>query len=927
MFRTLLLLVATGSVAAVCGQGVGINNPTPHASALLDLTSTDRGLLIPRMTSVERDAIISPASSLMIFNTTTTRFEYFSGSAWTPLAATGTLDQAYDFGGTGTGRTITADGGAVTIAGSDGLVSTGSLNTGSVAPVGAGVRMVWNPRKAAFRAGTINIGTHWDDANIGPASTAFGMDTRASGSSSMAWGNFSVASGLSSTAWGNSSVATGVSSTAWGSSTAAGPFGTAWGTASVASGSASTAWGLGSVIASGSGSTASGIGTEARSFCEIAVGMNNTLYSPSSSTTSSANDRLFVIGNGTSSSSRSDAMVVLKNGNTGFGSSTPQDRLHVVGNIRMVDGNQAANKVLTSDAIGRGSWQVPKQPNHHVVVGTLPSVIGTTVNPLAQMSITFTPNHPIAIVHFSGGTPNGTVNCNTMVEFQLVVNSSIVTTIPTGVTGEGGLSADILGYDAAFTYPIAVTPGVPTTVQINARSTNCNVPISANRSLVVIDPNGTGLTTTTGTPPSTGSWDVMGNAGTNSNVNFIGTTDGQPLVLRTNNIERLRVNSNGKVDLGLAGIPFMNLSPLSSGRLQVASVGEINQTLVHASASPSNLSLVFARARGTLSAFTDVAVNDVLGEMGFYGYRNSMQPGASISSSVETITAGSFGADLRFGTSQPGELVASPKMVITSIGNVGIGTTAPNQRLHVAGRSLFQNGFSADNAALLYRDNTDYMFLGPQSGSSTNGGAIALYGSTNAVGGNANGMDVNVPGGRVRFNQTNAQFEFRSNSTSGYTAALELTDIGLQVGHNSASRAIQFMNAGGERMRIAANGNVGIAMPAPATALHVVGSITAASTFVSVTSNAFNYAPGNQTYVQMQSNGSAGLRQVILGSGLAPGQLLIIQCTALFGNGISFLDGGNMAVGGGLSRSLDADDTITFIWSGTKWVEIAYSSN
>jgi hypothetical protein len=44
-------------------------------------------------------------------------------------------------------------------------------------------------------------------------------------------------------------------------------------------------------------------------------------------------------------------------GNVGIGTTSPDERLHVVGNIRMVDGNQAAGYVLTSDANGVGTWQ------------------------------------------------------------------------------------------------------------------------------------------------------------------------------------------------------------------------------------------------------------------------------------------------------------------------------------------------------------------------------------------------------------------------------------------------------------------------------------------------------------------------------------------------------------------------------------------
>lgn len=48
------------------------------------------------------------------------------------------------------------------------------------------------------------------------------------------------------------------------------------------------------------------------------------------------------------------------------------------------------------------------------------------------------------------------------------------------------------------------------------------------------------------------SWQLTGNAGTNTSVNFIGTTDSKPLVLRTKNIARMRITSDGNVGIGLA---------------------------------------------------------------------------------------------------------------------------------------------------------------------------------------------------------------------------------------------------------------------------------------------------------------------------------------------------------------------------------------
>jgi hypothetical protein len=51
---------------------------------------------------------------------------------------------------------------------------------------------------------------------------------------------------------------------------------------------------------------------------------------------------------------------------------------------------------------------------------------------------------------------------------------------------------------------------------------------------------------------ATSNWSLNGNTGTDSTLNFIGTVDGKPLVMKTNNTERLRINSNGNIGIGTA---------------------------------------------------------------------------------------------------------------------------------------------------------------------------------------------------------------------------------------------------------------------------------------------------------------------------------------------------------------------------------------
>lgn len=64
---------------------VGIGTTTPAASAQLDVSSTTKGLLPPRMTTAQRDLITTPAAGLVIFNTTTNGLEFRTSTAWVSL--------------------------------------------------------------------------------------------------------------------------------------------------------------------------------------------------------------------------------------------------------------------------------------------------------------------------------------------------------------------------------------------------------------------------------------------------------------------------------------------------------------------------------------------------------------------------------------------------------------------------------------------------------------------------------------------------------------------------------------------------------------------------------------------------------------------------------------------------------------------------
>jgi len=85
-------------------------------------------------------------------------------------------------------------------------------------------------------------------------------------------------------------------------------------------------------------------------------------------------------------------MVVLNNGNVGIGTTSPQAKLDIAGQIKIVDGTQGAGKVLTSDDNGLATWQTPAGDNlgNHIATMTLTANYGIVTTTITASSITIT---------------------------------------------------------------------------------------------------------------------------------------------------------------------------------------------------------------------------------------------------------------------------------------------------------------------------------------------------------------------------------------------------------------------------------------------------------------------------------------------------------------------------------------------------------
>ncbi|MCK5838408.1 MAG: hypothetical protein KAG99_01110, partial [Bacteroidales bacterium] len=154
----------------------------------------------------------------------------------------------------------------------NGVVAEGTFGSGTLGVEGAGVRMLWYPKKAAFRAGSTD--TTWNDDYIGDYSAAFGNKTIAIGSHSVA-GGLMTSAGSFAVAFGNNTQANGRGSVAMGDHTTAdGDFSAAFGKYSAASGDYSFVMGE-QDTASASNTVAMGINNKATASAAIALGSYN----------------------------------------------------------------------------------------------------------------------------------------------------------------------------------------------------------------------------------------------------------------------------------------------------------------------------------------------------------------------------------------------------------------------------------------------------------------------------------------------------------------------------------------------------------------------------------------------------------------------------------------------------------------------------
>ena len=87
IFAFVLLITMYGYDLHAQSLAVNTDGSTAHTSAILDVKSTIKGMLIPRMTTIQRNAIGTPATGLQLYDTDLNLLYFYNGVAWTALSA------------------------------------------------------------------------------------------------------------------------------------------------------------------------------------------------------------------------------------------------------------------------------------------------------------------------------------------------------------------------------------------------------------------------------------------------------------------------------------------------------------------------------------------------------------------------------------------------------------------------------------------------------------------------------------------------------------------------------------------------------------------------------------------------------------------------------------------------------------------------
>lgn len=337
-------------------QNVGVNatGATPDASAILDISSSDKGMLVPRVTLTGTNditTIATPATSLLVYNTATVSdvtpgFYYFNGTLWVRIASGSTV-------GTDN-QTLALSGNDLSISNGNTITLTDNVNDADSNATNEiqNLSISGNTVSLSRGGGSVTLPSGTDDQNISGSGLSgtnltIGIEGGSNQTVNLAplkdhdWyevGGTTQPNSINDNIFTQGRVGIGIINPMGGLNIKG-----------IDAGSNSLGDGASLVLGDVSGS-------------HLEIDNNEIVAMNANADTGSlyiAARNIGINTNPVGSNTSVRRMSIYPTGNVAIGAHTPTEKLHVVGSVRIEDGTQGAGKVLTSDANGKGSWQAP----------------------------------------------------------------------------------------------------------------------------------------------------------------------------------------------------------------------------------------------------------------------------------------------------------------------------------------------------------------------------------------------------------------------------------------------------------------------------------------------------------------------------------------------------------------------------------------